>query len=121
MGGTQASGLFGNGTAATDTLDYQANGATQRQVSAQAMNQGRYLLAQDLGDARETMMGVVPTGKEHEPMLHDQSHQLGIDLTQDMPRLAAVPLIQQAVLFPQLEEQFDLPSWSVAVPALPRW
>ena len=104
MGGTQASGSFGNGTATSDTLDDQANGATQRQVSAQAMDQARHLLAQDLGDSRETMMRVIPTGKEQEPMLHDQGQQLSIDLTKDMPRLAAVPLIQQAMLFPQLEE-----------------
>ena len=74
------------------------------------MDQGRHLLAQDFGDSAQTMMRVIPTGKEHEPMLYEQGQQRSLDLTKDMPRLAAVPLIQQAVLFPQLEEQLDLPA-----------
>ena len=45
-------------------------------------------------------------------MLHDDRHQFGVDFAQDPPRFGAGPLIQQAVLFPQLEEQFNLPAHS---------
>src|SRR5258707_3769267 len=74
------------------------------------MHQRRYLFAQDLSYRREAVVRVIPTGKEHEPMLYDHRQQFGVDLTEDPPGIRGVPVVQQAMLFPQLEEQFDLPS-----------
>src|SRR6266702_8750119 len=57
-------------------------------------------------------MWVIPTGKEHQPMLHDHGQQFGIDLTENAPGIAGLPVVEQAGLFPQLEKQLDLPACS---------
>jgi hypothetical protein len=43
-------------------------------------------------------------------MLQQDPDQFGIQLAQDAPTLGRVPCIDLAVLFPQFEEQFDLPA-----------
>jgi hypothetical protein len=49
------------------------NGATADTLD----DQDWHLLTQDLGPSQETRMWVIPTGKAHESMLHDQGDQIG--------------------------------------------
>src|SRR5260370_17727776 len=70
VGSTQTSGAGRNGTTATHTLNHETNRSGQRKMSAQAMNQGGKLLAQDLTDTGKTVMGIIPTRNEHQPMLY---------------------------------------------------
>jgi hypothetical protein len=58
----------------------------------------------------QTAMGIRPAASGDEPVLDPHRAQLGVDLTENAPRLPAAPPIDPPLLFPQFEEQFDRPS-----------
>jgi len=78
-------------------------------MPTEIVNQQRDLLAEYLCHGHQAMMGIFPTGKQQEPLLDDHSDQLDLHFTEDPPRFAARPFIDQRLLLPQLEEQFEQP------------
>ncbi len=100
MGGTQACLALGNGAPSHESVGDQPQGLTQRQMTRQAMHQGRNLVADDLGGSHQRAVRVVPTAEQEHPMLHEHAQQFGRQLTQDAFRVLRLPLIDLALVFP---------------------
>ncbi len=78
--------------------------------TCQGQSQTRRHPLHDLCGFEQAAMGSLPTAQQQFPMRDDQPQQFGRDLRQDALRLVTAPGIELAVLFPQLPQQFNLPT-----------
>ena len=71
----------------------------------QGQRQGDGELADGLCHFRQAAVDPFPSTDQRQPVHHDRANQLGIDLTQDAPRILATPLVDLQIALPQLEQQ----------------
>lgn len=80
------------------------------QVACECIGEHDGMGTHDFGGFDQGAMGFMPTTDDQNPMLDEQANQLGVDFTENAPRVFAAPRIQETVLFPEFEEQFNLPA-----------
>ncbi len=66
-------------------------------------------IADHLCQLDQTALFILPGEKDDEPVLQEQSNELGIQLTEDPPLVRRSPFINPSVLLPQLIEHLHLP------------
>ena len=81
-----------------------------RHQTCQGKSQTRCHPLHNLCGFEHATIGCLPTAQQQFPMRNDQPEQFGIHLRQDTLRLVTAPGIELAMLFPQLPQQFDLPT-----------
>ena len=90
------------------THDVKEGLLCQRPIHRQ--DDARCNLLHEMTGFDQTAVRITPTAGNGKPMLHDHSHQFGLDLTEDTHAFLAAPAIHLAILFPQLPDQLDLPA-----------
>jgi len=84
-----------------------SEGVVQKHGIGEGTSEGEGVLTNGLGRFEEATVGERPATDQKEPMLDDHGEQLGEDLTQNAPGVGTARLINVAVAFPQLEEEFN--------------
>jgi len=82
----------------------------QKRGIGQGTGDGEGVLTNGVGRFQEISVRERPAIHEEEPMLDDHGEQFGEDLAQDAPGVGTARLIDVAVAFPELKEEFDVPA-----------
>ena len=82
----------------TATHDVKECLVCQRPIHRQ--DDARGTLLHEMTGFDQTAVRITPTASNGKPMLHDHSHQFGVDLTEDTHAFLAAPAIHLAILFP---------------------
>ena len=87
---------------------------TQREQEACEIRQsGQYvkgMFAQHFGGFDQGAIFMLPAAEKKKPMLDQCQQELSIDFTQYLVWQLGAPLIERQITFPQLEEEFNLPT-----------
>ena len=85
-------------------------GANKGEEIAEDREQTKGLLSEEAGCFDDTGIDFVPATKHKQPMLDEREQQFGVDLAEDMTGLLGAPFIEGKLLFPEFEEQLNLPA-----------
>lgn len=55
-------------------------------------------------------IGAVPDGHLEEPVVDDDGDEFGVEFTERGPGVCRLPFVDEALVLPEFEEQFDLPT-----------
>src|SRR5712692_3942591 len=92
------------------TTPVQQRFPAQRSLHRQDKSRGDFF--DEMTGLDQRTMQIAPTAHNGEPMLKDQTDELGPHLTENAHGLLAAPDIEASPLFPQFPDQFDLPACS---------
>src|SRR5256885_11416591 len=79
-------------------------------ASSQCTSHQIDLVTDGFGGFDHTSAWNLPTADNHHPMHDHHANKFGVKVAEQVPRLLATGDIRLSVLFPQLEEQFNLPT-----------
>ena len=81
----------------------------KRADACQSFQERTGVIADHLRQLDQTALFIFPGEQDDEPVLQQQSNELGIQFTEDPPLVRRLPFINPSVLLPQLIEHLHLP------------
>lgn len=85
-------------------------GADKGNEIVENKEQAKGLLSEEESRLDQTGIFCLPTTDNEQPMLHECQEQFGVHLAQAVIRVLGAPFIEGKLLFPQLEEQLNMPA-----------